>query len=142
MVPSCLFAPESPSGCSPSPWSCRFRGCGARILESRLERALRVPHVERGGLGGDGVIDLSTGHTVFARNAALPLLPASNESFAITYAALTALGPAFRIETDVLGEGRQDGAVWRGNVVLKATAAAASAPRSSRRSPGRCAHRV
>ena len=68
---------------------------------------------------GATVIDLSTGQTVFARNAALPLLPASNEKLAITYAALTALGPAFRIETDVLGEGRQDGTIWRGNVVLK-----------------------
>jgi serine-type D-Ala-D-Ala carboxypeptidase/endopeptidase (penicillin-binding protein 4) len=93
-------------------------GATPASLGSRLERALRVPHVSAAA-SGVTVIDLSTGHTVFARNAALPLLPASNEKLAITYAALTALGPAFRIETDVLGEGRQDGTIWRGNVVLK-----------------------
>ena len=36
-------------------------------------------------------------------------LPASNEKLAVTYAALAALGPAFRIETDVLGEGTPAG---------------------------------
>jgi D-alanyl-D-alanine carboxypeptidase/D-alanyl-D-alanine-endopeptidase (penicillin-binding protein 4) len=93
-------------------------GAAPASLGSRLQRALHVPHVSAAASGAT-VIDLSTGQTVFARNAALPLLPASNEKLAITYAALTALGPAFRIETDVLGEGRQDGTVWRGNVVLK-----------------------
>ena len=93
-------------------------GAAPATLGSRLERALRVPHVSAAASGAT-VIDLSTGHTVFARNAALPLLPASNEKLAITYAALAALGPAFRIETDVLGEGRQDGTIWRGNIVLK-----------------------
>src|SRR5215470_17706201 len=47
------------------------------------------------------------------------LRPASNEKLATTYAALTALGPSFRIETDVLGDGQQDGATWQGNLVLK-----------------------
>jgi D-alanyl-D-alanine carboxypeptidase/D-alanyl-D-alanine-endopeptidase (penicillin-binding protein 4) len=37
----------------------------------------------------------------------------------VTYAALTALGPAFTIETTVLGLGEQSGAVWRGDLVLK-----------------------
>ena len=87
-------------------------------LGERLAHALRVPHVSAAASGAT-VVDLSTGRVVFSRNPSLPLLPASNEKLAITYAALTALGPAFRIETDVLGEGRQDGTVWRGDVVLK-----------------------
>ena len=37
----------------------------------------------------------------------------------MTYAALTALGPGFRIETDVLGEGQQVGTTWQGDLVLK-----------------------
>jgi len=87
-------------------------------LGERLARALHVPHVSTAASGAT-VVDLSTGRVVFSRNPSLPLLPASNEKLPITYAALTALGPAFRIETDVLGEGRQDGTVWRGDVVLK-----------------------
>src|SRR5207237_8299388 len=56
---------------------------------------------------------------VYSRDATLSVLPASNEKLAVTYAALTALGPAFRIETDVLGEGTQAGTTWRGDLVLK-----------------------
>ena len=68
---------------------------------------------------GAVVLDLKTGQTLFAHNARLALRPASNEKLATTYAALTALGPSFRIETDVLGAGEQSGATWRGDLVLK-----------------------
>jgi D-alanyl-D-alanine carboxypeptidase/D-alanyl-D-alanine-endopeptidase (penicillin-binding protein 4) len=87
-------------------------------LQQRLAQALRVKHVSLAASGAT-VTDLETGETVFAYNATHALLPASNEKLAITYAALTALGPAFQIETDALGDGRQDGAVWRGELVLK-----------------------
>jgi D-alanyl-D-alanine carboxypeptidase/D-alanyl-D-alanine-endopeptidase (penicillin-binding protein 4) len=80
-------------------------------LAPQLERALHVPHVSLAATGAVAV-DLATGRTLYARNQALPLLPASNEKLAVTYAALTALGPEFRIETDVL----EDDA---GNVYLK-----------------------
>ena len=80
-------------------------------LAPQLDHALRVPHVSLGRTAAVAV-DLSTGRTLYSRNAALPLLPASNEKLTVTYAALTALGPEFRIETDVL----QDGA---GNLILK-----------------------
>ena len=89
---------------------------GASPLTARLAQALQAPHVSSSAAV---VLDLSTGEAVFSRNASLPLLPASNEKLAITYAALTALGPAFRIETDVLGDGTQDGATWNGDLVLK-----------------------
>src|SRR5207247_491158 len=87
-------------------------------LQSSLERALRVPHVSLAATGAVA-IDLSTGATVYSRNGSLPLIPASNEKLAVTYAALTALGPGFTIETDVLGEGLQAGPTWRGDLVLK-----------------------
>jgi D-alanyl-D-alanine carboxypeptidase/D-alanyl-D-alanine-endopeptidase (penicillin-binding protein 4) len=90
----------------------------AASLHAQLDRALRVPHVPLSSVGATAV-DLATGETVYARNPSLPLLPASNEKLAVTYAALTGLGPAFRIETDVLGEGAQDGTTWAGDVVLK-----------------------
>jgi serine-type D-Ala-D-Ala carboxypeptidase/endopeptidase (penicillin-binding protein 4) len=87
-------------------------------LQSSLERALRVPHVSLAATGAVA-LDLSTGATVYSRNGTLPLIPASNEKLAVTYAALTALGPGFRIETDVLGDGHALGSTWQGDLVLK-----------------------
>jgi serine-type D-Ala-D-Ala carboxypeptidase/endopeptidase (penicillin-binding protein 4) len=90
----------------------------AASLHTQLDRALQVPKVPLSSVGATA-IDLATGETVYSRNPGLPLLPASNEKLAVTYAALAGLGPAFRIETDVLGEGDQDGTTWTGDVVLK-----------------------
>jgi D-alanyl-D-alanine carboxypeptidase/D-alanyl-D-alanine-endopeptidase (penicillin-binding protein 4) len=87
-------------------------------LQSSLERALRVPQVSLARTGAVA-LDLSTGETVYSRNASLSLLPASNEKLAVTYAAIAALGPGFTIETDVLGEGQQLGSTWQGDLVLK-----------------------
>jgi D-alanyl-D-alanine carboxypeptidase/D-alanyl-D-alanine-endopeptidase (penicillin-binding protein 4) len=88
------------------------------VFQHQLASALRVPHVNPGQTGAV-VLDLHTGQTVFAQHASLALRPASNEKLATTYAALTALGPSFRIETDVLGDGQQSGANWQGDLVLK-----------------------
>jgi D-alanyl-D-alanine carboxypeptidase/D-alanyl-D-alanine-endopeptidase (penicillin-binding protein 4) len=88
------------------------------VFQHELAGALHARHVSP-ALTGAIVLDLRTGQTVFAQNAGLALRPASNQKLATTYAALTALGPAFRIETDVLGDGQQSGATWRGNLVLK-----------------------
>ena len=90
----------------------------AASLRDSLEHALRVPHVSLAATGAVA-LDLTTGETVYSRNASLPLIPASNEKLAVTYAALTALGPEFTIETDVLGEGQQIGTTWQGDLVLK-----------------------
>ncbi|MFZ0343096.1 MAG: D-alanyl-D-alanine carboxypeptidase/D-alanyl-D-alanine-endopeptidase [Gaiellaceae bacterium] len=87
-------------------------------FEPQLARALHARHVSPARTGAI-VLDLQTGSTLFAHNARLPLEPASNEKLATTYAALSALGPSFRIETDVLGEGQQSGTLWQGNLVLK-----------------------
>jgi D-alanyl-D-alanine carboxypeptidase/D-alanyl-D-alanine-endopeptidase (penicillin-binding protein 4) len=87
-------------------------------FQTDLARALHARHVSPGRTGAI-VFDLQTGSTLFAHNPRLPLRPASNEKLATTYAALSALGPSFRIETDVLGEGQQSGTTWQGNLVLK-----------------------
>jgi D-alanyl-D-alanine carboxypeptidase/D-alanyl-D-alanine-endopeptidase (penicillin-binding protein 4) len=87
-------------------------------LQGRLARALAVPHVPRAGAAAFAV-DLGTGTAVFSRNTSLPLAPASTEKLPVTYAALALLGPGFRFETDVLGEGEQIGSVWRGDVILQ-----------------------
>src|SRR6478672_786666 len=87
-------------------------------FQTHLARALHARHVSPGRTGAI-VFDLQTGSTLSAHNPRLPLRPASNEKLATTYAALSALGPSFRIETDVLGEGQQSGTTWQGNLVLK-----------------------
>jgi serine-type D-Ala-D-Ala carboxypeptidase/endopeptidase (penicillin-binding protein 4) len=87
-------------------------------FQTQLARALHAKYVSPSRTGAI-VLDLHTGQMLFAHNASLPLRPASNEKLATTYAALTALGPSFRIETDVLGEGQRSGATWLGNLVLK-----------------------
>lgn len=87
-------------------------------LQARLAKALRVPHVAPGRSAAIAM-DLATGTVLFGQNPALPLAPASNEKLPLTYAALSNLGPTFRIETDVLGEGSQDGTTFTGSLVLK-----------------------
>jgi D-alanyl-D-alanine carboxypeptidase/D-alanyl-D-alanine-endopeptidase (penicillin-binding protein 4) len=93
-------------------------GAASHPLQPSLERALRVPHVSAAASAAFA-IDLASGEAVYSRNASLSLLPASNEKLAVTYAALTALGPSFRIETDVLGAGQQVDTTWQGDLVLK-----------------------
>jgi serine-type D-Ala-D-Ala carboxypeptidase/endopeptidase (penicillin-binding protein 4) len=92
-------------------------GAGGAPLAKRLARALTVPHVAQARTAAVA-FDLQTGQTLFAEHGALSLAPASNEKLAVTYAALVGLGTAFRIETDVLGRGQQNGAVWQGHLLL------------------------
>jgi serine-type D-Ala-D-Ala carboxypeptidase/endopeptidase (penicillin-binding protein 4) len=88
------------------------------VLEARLARALAVPNVTRSSSAAIAV-DLETGRIVFQRNANLALVPASNEKLAVTYAALAAFGPWFRIPTEVVGQGELRDGVWHGDLVLK-----------------------
>ena len=101
-----LLAPSQAAAASQTP------------LARKLSRALAVPHVSRAHTSALAV-DLATGKQLYARNLHLPLIPASNEKLAVTYASLLALGPSFRFSTDVLGEGELDGTLWRGDVALK-----------------------
>jgi D-alanyl-D-alanine carboxypeptidase/D-alanyl-D-alanine-endopeptidase (penicillin-binding protein 4) len=91
---------------------------GQTALSRQLSRALAVPNVAKSRSAAFAV-DLVTGRPVYARNTSLPLIPASNEKLAVTYACLLTLGPSFQFETAVLGEGDLDGSVWRGDIVLK-----------------------
>jgi D-alanyl-D-alanine carboxypeptidase/D-alanyl-D-alanine-endopeptidase (penicillin-binding protein 4) len=87
-------------------------------LQRRLASALRVPHVAP-ARSAAVAFDLASGTVLFEQNGDLPLAPASNEKLPLTYAALVRLGGGFRIETDVLGQGQQDGTQWTGSLVLK-----------------------
>jgi serine-type D-Ala-D-Ala carboxypeptidase/endopeptidase (penicillin-binding protein 4) len=87
-------------------------------LQRQLAQALRVPHVSAARSAAIA-LDLTSGTTVYTQNPSLSLAPASNEKLPITFAALTALGPTYRLETDVLGEGQLDGTTWTGRLVLR-----------------------
>lgn len=87
-------------------------------LQRRLARALVVPHVPA-ARSAAVALDLSTGELLFARNGSRSVAPASNEKLPLTYAALARLGPTFRIDTEVLGQGAQSGTRWSGALVLK-----------------------
>jgi D-alanyl-D-alanine carboxypeptidase/D-alanyl-D-alanine-endopeptidase (penicillin-binding protein 4) len=63
-------------------------------------------------------LDLTTGERLFEQNNTLPLAPASNEKLPLTYALLTALGPATRIDTDVAATGDRNGATLTGSLFL------------------------
>src|SRR5205823_865356 len=107
-VLTCAAAAAFPASASP----------GTKPLTVRLARALAVPHVAAARTGAIA-FDLTTGTAVFERNPGLSLAPASNEKLAVTYAALEILGPGYRIETDVLGQGELVGTTWRGALVLQ-----------------------
>src|SRR5262249_20679030 len=92
-------------------------GAGDSPLAKRLGRALAVPHVSQARTGAVALA-LQTGETRVPEHDALSLAPASNEKLAIAYTALVTLGEDYRIETDVLGRGTQDGTTWRGNLLL------------------------
>jgi D-alanyl-D-alanine carboxypeptidase/D-alanyl-D-alanine-endopeptidase (penicillin-binding protein 4) len=95
-------------------------GAASRVdspLGTRLAKALRVPYVSPARSAALAV-DLATGQPLFAQNDSLALAPASNEKLAVTYAALTALGPAFRLETRVDESGERDGKTLHGDLYL------------------------
>jgi D-alanyl-D-alanine carboxypeptidase/D-alanyl-D-alanine-endopeptidase (penicillin-binding protein 4) len=93
-------------------------GAARLPLATRLANALAVPGLSSAASGAVAV-DLATGQTLFARNPDTPLAPASNEKLTVTFTALQELGTTYRFRTEVLGRGRQDGAVWLGDVYLK-----------------------
>jgi serine-type D-Ala-D-Ala carboxypeptidase/endopeptidase (penicillin-binding protein 4) len=89
-----------------------------RTLPAKLARALAVPHVSPARTGAIAV-DLSTGELVFERNPTLGLAPASTEKLTLAYALLATVGPAYRLETQVLGVGEAAAETWHGDLVLK-----------------------
>ena len=93
-------------------------GTPSPTLQRKLARALHVPHVSPVRSAALAV-DLATGTVLYTQNGSRALAPASNEKLPVTFAALSVLGPAYRFETDVVGQGGQDGTVWTGEIVLE-----------------------
>ena len=90
----------------------------AAPVATRLARALAVPHVPASRSAAVAV-GLTDGRLIFARHQALALIPASNQKLGIAFTALSLLGPTYRIETAVYGEGDLIAGAWKGNLALK-----------------------
>ena len=106
-----VFVASAPAATAATPGS-------PNALQRKLARALRVPHIPPAHSAALA-LDLGTGAVLYAQNATRSFAPASNEKLPLTYAALSLLGPGYRFETDVLGQGSQEGALWNGALVLK-----------------------
>jgi D-alanyl-D-alanine carboxypeptidase/D-alanyl-D-alanine-endopeptidase (penicillin-binding protein 4) len=74
------------------------------------------------GFWGIHVVDLESGRTVYARNAAKSFVPASNIKLYTTAAALDLLGPSYRYETRVYVDGPVEDGVLHGNVIVRGAA--------------------
>ena len=84
-----------------------------------LDKILRAPAL-RGGVTGAIVCRVSDGKTLYAHDADLRLLPASNCKLWTSAAALALLGPNFHMTTDVLAAARPDAdGVVAGSVYLR-----------------------
>ncbi len=88
-------------------------------LAPALDKILNAPAL-RGGVTGAVVCRVGDGKTLYARDADLRLLPASNCKLWTSAAALALLGPNFRMTTDVLASARPGATgVIAGNVYLR-----------------------
>jgi serine-type D-Ala-D-Ala carboxypeptidase/endopeptidase (penicillin-binding protein 4) len=106
-----VFALVAPGAFASSP-------AAKQALARKLQRSLAVGGIAQSRTAAIAV-DLRTGGILYAQNASRPLAPASVEKLPLTYAALTALGPSFRFHTEVLGIGKREGKVWKGDLVLR-----------------------
>ena len=79
----------------------------APTIAPTLDKILAAPTL-RGGVTGAIVCRVSDGKTIYAHNADLRLIPASNRKLWTAAAALGLLGPNFRVSTDVLATSRPD----------------------------------
>ncbi len=87
-------------------------------LTAKLSKALHKKGIVQARTGVLAM-DLAGDSPAFEQNVAAPLQPASTEKLPVAVAVLDELGPGLRLKTVVLGEGTQDGTVWRGDLVLK-----------------------
>ena len=67
------------------------------------------------------VQDVASGRVLYERNADRRFQPASTAKLFTAVAVLEELGPDYRYETPVLAQGERQGAVLRGDLVLRAT---------------------
>ncbi len=104
-------AAKSASGGSPEP-----PAAGLAALQRALAKLLAIP----GAQTGAEVYDLPADAPLYESHAGVPRNPASVEKLYTSTALLSALGPDFRMHTDILGAGYLGpGGVWHGDLYLR-----------------------
>lgn len=112
-VPPALAAPSARTAASVGgPASTAPAG-----LAGELDRILADPRLAGATVAVD-VRDAATGATLYARNADLRVLPASNQKLLTAAAALEVLGPGYRFRTSVRHTGAVSGGTLRGDLYL------------------------
>lgn len=83
---------------------------GAASLDEQITRLVDTAPAARGAFWGIDIVDLSSGQTLYARNADRLFVPASNVKLFTLALALMRLGPDFKFETRVLADAPPDAA--------------------------------
>lgn len=105
----------TPTSRTLTPRNAQPHGAGETALVRALRRALRPAGHNVGAL----VYDISSGEELFAVNPTVPRPPASVEKIWTTVALMDRLGPGARLQTVILGTGRQRGSIWHGDLYLR-----------------------
>jgi D-alanyl-D-alanine carboxypeptidase/D-alanyl-D-alanine-endopeptidase (penicillin-binding protein 4) len=92
-------------------------GAGTQDLTTRLNKSLRSPAVSLDRTGAIAM-DALSGEILYAHNATMPLVPASNEKLPVAWTSLILLGPGYRFHTDVVGVGERVGTTWEGDLFI------------------------
>jgi D-alanyl-D-alanine carboxypeptidase/D-alanyl-D-alanine-endopeptidase (penicillin-binding protein 4) len=92
-------------------------GAGTQDLTTRLNKSLRSPAVSLDRTGAIAM-DALSGEILYAHNATMPLVPASNEKLPVAWTSLILLGPGYRFHTDVVGVGERVGTTWQGDLFI------------------------
>jgi D-alanyl-D-alanine carboxypeptidase/D-alanyl-D-alanine-endopeptidase (penicillin-binding protein 4) len=87
--------------------------------EVKLRKRLTALMVIAGPHTGALVYDMTTGTALYAARAKVPRPPASVEKLWTTTALTRRLGPSARLQTAILGTGRERHGVWHGNLYLR-----------------------
>ncbi|WP_093799721.1 D-alanyl-D-alanine carboxypeptidase/D-alanyl-D-alanine-endopeptidase [Streptomyces sp. Wb2n-11] len=107
---ACTLTWSSPAGAGPSDTG--LKGAIDTILtDARLD----------GGAASVVIADATTGETLYRRDGADRLMPASNTKLPTSVAAMALLGPDYRYRTDALSTGSRHGSVLRGDLYLRGT---------------------
>ncbi|WP_321470962.1 D-alanyl-D-alanine carboxypeptidase/D-alanyl-D-alanine-endopeptidase [uncultured Paludibaculum sp.] len=79
----------------------------AQSLDEKVSQLLAEPAAQR-AVWGIHVVDLASGNSVYARNAGIPMTPASNTKLLSTVLSIARLGPDYRFETRILAANPPD----------------------------------
>jgi D-alanyl-D-alanine carboxypeptidase/D-alanyl-D-alanine-endopeptidase (penicillin-binding protein 4) len=85
----------------------------------KLRKRLAALETIAGPHAGALVYDLTTGTALYAARAKVPRPPASVEKLWTTTALMRRLGPGARLQTAILGAGRERHGVWHGSLYLR-----------------------